>query len=159
MTSLGCRTKRKIMRLLLNLAIGTVIVALGASSAFAGRPPSHPGSSAKPSATSSAEGSEGTDDTTSDAQDPGPDASLPAKAKAYGSHCQDQSKRHVAGQTGTPFSQCVTAMARLAHGVSTSPRTACATMSKAHVAGEQGTPFSRCVASAAKLRKSKHQHP
>lgn len=159
MTSLGCRRKRKIMRLLLNLAVGTVIVALGASSAFAGRPPSHPGSSAKPSATSSAEGSEGTDDTTSDAQDPGPDASLPAKAKAYGSHCQDQSKRHVAGQTGTPFSQCVTAMARLAHGVSTAPRTACATMSKAHVAGEQGTPFSRCVASAAKLRKSKHQHP
>ena len=44
---------------------------------------------------------------------PGPDSSLPAKAKAYGRYCQGQGKRHVAGQAGTPFSQCVTAMAEL----------------------------------------------
>jgi hypothetical protein len=88
-----------------------------------------------------------------DAAQPGPGASLPAKAKAYGHYCQNQSKKHVAGQTGTPFSQCVTAMAKLAHGSTTSPRTACAALSKKHVAGQKGTPFSNCVAGAAKLLK------
>src|SRR5207247_9999436 len=54
----------------------------------------------------------------SDTGQPGPGASLPAKAKAkaYGRYCQNQSKTHVAGQKGTPFSQCVTAMAKLASG-------------------------------------------
>jgi hypothetical protein len=89
----------------------------------------------------------------SDAAQPGPGASLPAKAKAYGRYCQNQSKKHVAGQTGTPFSQCVTAMAKLAHGSTTSPRTACAALSKQHVAGQRGTPFSNCVAGGAKLLK------
>jgi len=42
----------------------------------------------------------------SDASQPGPGASLPAKAKAYGRYCQNQSKKHVAGTAGTPFSQC-----------------------------------------------------
>src|SRR5258705_6133378 len=46
---------------------------------------------------------------------PGPGASLPEKAKAYGNYCQGQSKKHVAGQKGTPFSQCVTAMAKAAN--------------------------------------------
>ena len=87
---------------------------------------------------------------------PGPNASLPAKAKAYGRYCQTQSKTHVAGQTGTPFSQCVTALAKLANGNTTSPRTACAALSRKHVAGQQGTPFSQCVAAAAKLLKDTH---
>ncbi|MGC9219861.1 MAG: hypothetical protein ACP5H2_00750, partial [Solirubrobacteraceae bacterium] len=30
-------------------------------------------------------------------------------AKAYGKYCKGESKKHVAGQKGTPFSQCVTA--------------------------------------------------
>jgi hypothetical protein len=89
----------------------------------------------------------------SDAAQPGPGASLLAKAKAYGRYCQNQSKKHVAGQTGTPFSQCVTAMAKLAHGSTTTPRTACAALSKKHVAGQRGTPFSNCVAGGAKLLK------
>jgi hypothetical protein len=89
----------------------------------------------------------------SDAAQPGPRASLPAKAKAYGRYCQNQSKKRVAGQTGTPFGQCVTAMAKLAHGSTTSPRTACTALSKKHVAGQKGTPFSNCVAGAAKLLK------
>ena len=83
---------------------------------------------------------------------PGPGASLPAKAKAYGRYCQNQSKRHVAGQNGTPFSQCVTAMAKLASGSTSSPKAACATESKKHVAGKPGTPFSVCVAAGAKLQ-------
>ena len=44
---------------------------------------------------------------------PGPSASLPAKAKAYGKYCQDQSKKRVEGQKGTPFSRCVSAGAKL----------------------------------------------
>jgi hypothetical protein len=88
---------------------------------------------------------------------PGPNASLPAKAKAYGRYCQNQSKTHVAGQKGTPFSQCVTAMAKLATDKASSPTSACSAMSKKHVAGERGTPFSRCVVAGAKLL-NKGQH-
>jgi hypothetical protein len=84
---------------------------------------------------------------------PGPGASLPEKAKAYGVHCQGQSKKHVAGQKGTPFSQCVTAMAKLANGTTDSPRAACKNLSRKHVAGKKGTPFSRCVSEGAKLLK------
>src|SRR5437016_6160628 len=90
---------------------------------------------------------------------PGPNASLPAKAKAYGRYCQNQSKKHVAGQKGTPFSQCVTAMAKLATGKTDSPKVACSAMSKKHVAGEKGTPFSRCVAAGAKLLRDQSKKP
>jgi hypothetical protein len=95
------------------------------------------------------------------AKGPPPKAPLPAKAKAYGRYCQDQSKKHVAGQKGTPFSQCVTAMAKLASGQTNSPKAACSALSKKHVAGEKGTPFSRCVAGGAKLLKDqkKQQNP
>jgi hypothetical protein len=87
---------------------------------------------------------------------PGPNASLPAKAKAYGVACKKESKKHVAGQKGTPFSQCVTAMAKLATGVTSSPAKACKTLSKKHVAGQKGTPYSQCVSAAAKLKASTH---
>jgi len=87
---------------------------------------------------------------------PGPNASLPAKAKAYGVACNKESKKHVAGQKGTPFSQCVTAMAKLATGVTSSPAKACKTLSKKHVAGQKGTPYSQCVSAAAKLKASEH---
>jgi hypothetical protein len=95
----------------------------------------------------------------SDTGQPGPSASLPAKAKAYGRYCQNQSKKHIAGQKGTPFSQCVTAMAKLGTGSTTSPKTACAAMSKKHVPGKKGTPFSNCVSGGAKLLKDKHKSP
>ena len=36
---------------------------------------------------------------------------MPTKAKAYGKFCQGESKKHVAGQKGTPFSQCKVAAA------------------------------------------------
>jgi hypothetical protein len=73
-------------------------------------------------------------------------------------YCQNQSKKHIAGQKGTPFSQCVTAMVKLAIGKTDSPRTACDGMSKTHKAGEKGTPsFSRCVAAGAKLLKDQHK--
>jgi hypothetical protein len=124
------------------LAILAVAVAAVASPvAFGGSPPS-PGKSGAHKPTSAGQ--------------PGPNASLPAKAKAYGRYCQNQSKQHVAGQKGTPFSQCVTAMAKLASGQTSSARAACSALSKKHVAGEKGTPFSRCVVAAAKLHKDQH---
>jgi len=73
---------------------------------------------------------------------------------AYGFFCQSESKTHVAGTPGTPFSLCVTAMAKLASGTAKSPKVACATESKKHVAGKSGTPFSLCVAGGAKLLKT-----
>jgi hypothetical protein len=83
---------------------------------------------------------------------PGPGATPPEKAKAYGHLCQGESKKHVDGQKGTPFSQCVTAMAKAAHDEKMTAREACKGLSKKHVKGEKGTPFSRCVSGVAKLR-------
>jgi hypothetical protein len=81
-------------------------------------------------------------------------STLPSTAKGYGFYCQWASKTHVAGKKGTPFSQCVVAMAKAAYGAS--GNAACAAMSKQHVAGQRGTPFSQCVAAAAKLHKNQH---
>jgi hypothetical protein len=92
------------------------------------------------------------------ASTPGPNASLPAKARAYGKFCQGQSKTHRAGTPGTPFSKCVTDMAKLATGSAKNPRTACKDESKKRTAGRPGTPFSACVSGAAKLLKSEHVH-
>lgn len=88
---------------------------------------------------------------------PGPGASTPEKAKAYGVHCKEQSKKHVKGEKGTPFSQCVTAMAKVANNEKITPAKACKEMSRKHVKGEKGTPFSRCVSGAAKLKKEQQE--
>jgi Spy/CpxP family protein refolding chaperone len=88
---------------------------------------------------------------------PGPGASLPEKAKAYGVHCQGQSKKHVKGEKGTPFSQCVTAMAKAATDERLTPKQACKELSKKHVKGEKGTPFSRCVVAAAQVKREAQQ--
>jgi hypothetical protein len=87
---------------------------------------------------------------------PGPNASLPEKAKAYGARCKGYDKKHVQGVKGTPFSLCVTAMAKVATNDDLSPGQACKPFSKKHVKGEKGTPFSLCVVAAAKLRKEQH---
>lgn len=83
---------------------------------------------------------------------PGPKASLPEKAKAYGVYCKEESKKHVKGEKGTDFSRCVTAMAKAAKNEKLTARQACKSLSKEHVKGEKGTPFSRCITAAAKLR-------
>ena len=44
---------------------------------------------------------------------PGPNASASSKAKAYGTYCKAESKKHVKGEKGTPFSKCVVAGAKL----------------------------------------------
>lgn len=79
----------------------------------------------------------------------------PPTTHAYGYYCQHESKTHVAGKPGTPFSVCVTAAAKLAGGSTTSPTVACAKESKKHVAGKAGTPFSLCVSAGAKFLKDK----
>ena len=75
--------------------------------------------------------------------------------KAYGKYCQTQSKKHVKGQKGTPFSQCVTAMAKLASGETASPRSACKALSHKRVDGQKGTPFSKCVSGGARLLRDR----
>ena len=87
---------------------------------------------------------------------PGPKASLPEKAKAYGVYCRGFSKKHVRGERGTAFSRCVTAMAKAAGSDDTSAREACQGLSKKHVEGAKGTPFSRCVVAAAQAKKDQH---
>jgi hypothetical protein len=88
---------------------------------------------------------------------PGPKAGLPAKAKAYGRYCKGESKKHVKGERGTPFSRCVTAMAKLAKGQTASPRRACKSESRKHVKGQKRTPFSLCVKGGAKLLRHKRK--
>lgn len=96
---------------------------------------------------------------------PGPNASPSAKAHAYGKYCANQSKKHVAGQKGTPFSQCVTAMAKAAKAAKAaeaakaagtsvtkpSPAKACASLSKKKVGDEKKSAYSKCVVAAAKV--------
>jgi hypothetical protein len=123
-------------------AVVIALLALPSLAAATGRPPS-PGNSEQAHARKPA---------AAQADPPGPNAPADTKAKAYGRFCQGESKKHVAGQKGTPFSQCVTAMARLATGETTNPARACKALSKKHVKGQKGTPYSRCVTAAAKLR-------
>jgi hypothetical protein len=98
-------------------------------------------------------GSQGASKSASKPSQPGPKASLGAKAKAYGRYCRTESKIHTAGQPGTPFSQCVTAMAKLATGTTSSPKVACVGLSKKQVRGQKGTPYSQCLTAGAKLLK------
>lgn len=79
-----------------------------------------------------------------------------SSTKAYGRFCQAESKKHVKGMKGTPFSQCVVAAAHAAKSAKTTPKTACATELKKHVKGMKGTPFSQCVSAAAKAQSSAH---
>jgi hypothetical protein len=112
-------------------------------------PPANQGTAHKPSEAPPADRGTGQKPAT-----PGPSAGLPAKAKAYGLQCQAESKKRsdaAEGTKGTPFSQCVTAMAKLATDASDSPRKACADLSRKHTKGEKGTPFSRCVKQGARL--------
>jgi hypothetical protein len=146
------------MRVSARLAAATAVMTLGlASAALASGPGTHgrwqsaPGHnrSQQPSISSTST----TDSTTGTSSTPSPSSN----AKAYGRLCQGESKKHVAGTKGTPFSKCVTDMAHLAQSSQTSntgqsnPARVCANETKKHVAGQTGTPFSKCVAADAKL--------
>jgi hypothetical protein len=77
------------------------------------------------------------------------------KGHAYGFYCKGVSKKHVKGQKGTPFSQCVRAMRQADHDPTLKPKKACKGLSKKHVKGQKGTEFSRCVKGVAQMRKEK----
>jgi hypothetical protein len=136
------------MKHLSKIALVIGALALSAAPALAAGPPDNQGTSHKPDNPGKSH---------FPAVTPAPSAGLPAKAKAYGLYCQGESKKHVDGEKGTPFSQCVTAMAKLANGNTDNPRTACAGESKKHVKGEKGTPFSQCVSAGAKLNHDQDQ--
>lgn len=79
----------------------------------------------------------------------------PPKGKAYGYYCRGESKKHVKGQKGTAFSQCVKAMAQADKNEKITAKKACKELSKKHVKGQKGTPFSICVKGVAQMRKEK----
>jgi hypothetical protein len=79
----------------------------------------------------------------------------PPKGKAYGYYCRGESKKHVKGEKGTAFSQCVKAMAQADKNEKITGKKACKELSKKHVKGQQGTPFSICVKGVAQMRKEK----
>jgi hypothetical protein len=98
----------------------------------------------------------GSETTTTTPETPGtPGAPTAAeKRQGYGVLCKGLSKKHVKGQKGTPFSQCVTAMAKIDRGETTSAKVACKGLSTKHVAGQKGTPFSQCVTAAKEQRQA-----
>ncbi|MDP9384866.1 MAG: DUF305 domain-containing protein [Actinomycetota bacterium] len=78
-------------------------------------------------------------------------AASAGNAQAYGKLCRDQGKRRVAGAKHTPFSACVTAMAKLADGRMRSAEKACRGLSRKRAAGDERTPFAKCVRAGEKL--------
>jgi hypothetical protein len=78
-----------------------------------------------------------------------------ATTGGYARYCRYESKKHRAGQRGTLYSLCVSSMAKLAAGKTSSARKACAVESKRHRRGERGTPFARCVVAGNKLLHDK----
>jgi hypothetical protein len=83
-------------------------------------------------------------------------AAQPPKTHALGYYCKGESKRHVhGGQKRTPFSQCVSAMAKLSKGSSSSPGDACKGLSHRHVSGAKSTPYALCVAGGKQLLADK----
>ena len=73
----------------------------------------------------------------------------PAHAPGY--YCRAESKKHLRGSRGTPFSQCVAAMAKLQNGETTSAADACRSMSRKRVKGMRRTPYSACIAAGRQL--------
>src|SRR6185437_2602895 len=149
------------MRIPAKLTAATAAITLGLTSAALASDPGTHGRSQSAPGHNRSQATSSTGTTTGASSTPTPTNN----GKAFGRLCQGESKKHVAGQKGTPFSKCVTDMAHLAQssqsgGTSqtttgsqstTNPARACANESKKHVAGQKGTPFSQCVSAAAKL--------
>jgi hypothetical protein len=75
---------------------------------------------------------------------------------AYGYYCRGKSKKHVQGQKGTEFSQCVHTLKQADHQELT-PKQACKKESKKHVKGEKGTAYSQCVTTVAHMQREQHR--
>lgn len=85
-----------------------------------------------------------------------PPAAQP-QGHAYGYWCNKQgfSKKHVKGQQGTPFSQCVHALKVADNNENKSARQACkALKGQKHTPhSDKGTAFSRCIKSVNQMRQ------
>jgi hypothetical protein len=156
----NCRQKGAILNFFAKTAAIAAALALSAVPAFAAGEPSplpnqssNPGTTHAPSDPGSQPSS--TPSPNENSTD-NPSSTNSHKLAAPGQYCKAESKKHVAGQSGTPFSVCVKAQAKLPSGSTNSPRTACKAESKKHVDGQKGTPFSLCVAAGAKLLKDQH---
>jgi hypothetical protein len=105
-----CRCQERIIRITSFIATTTCGLALlvGPSLAAGDPPPGSPSGDHSKAASHPA-----VTQTPAAETPPGPIAGAETKAKAYGKHCQGQSKKHVAGQKGTPYSRCVVAAAKL----------------------------------------------
>jgi hypothetical protein len=149
------------MRLLLKTMLVVGALALGAAPALAhGKPENVPPTEHGSPANEHAKGGngQGNGPNYQPAQPtPGPKAGLPEKAKAYGRYCKGESRQHVKGKKGTPFSECVTAAAKAAQNEDLNPHRAGAGMSKEHVKGKKGTPYSECVTGVAHMRREEHR--
>ena len=79
------------------------------------------------------------------------------KGKAYGYHCRGFSKKHVKGQKGTPFSQCVHALKVADNNDATTAKKACKALKtpagKHKPKGDKGTAFSRCIKAVNEMRR------
>jgi hypothetical protein len=135
-------------------------VALMATPAWAAQPEDNPGNHDHPNSDNHPSHSNrgGNHDST-----PGPRAGMPEKAKAYGRYCKGQSKKRsdaAPGTKGTPFSQCVRAMAHVANDENENPKKACKALSKKRrdaAPGTKGTPFSQCIHAANELRRDQRE--
>jgi hypothetical protein len=138
------------------LVAGMLALACGGAALAAGKPDAPPGHQNPPGHEKSGSEGKGPEYNPSEPA-PGPEAGLPAKAKAYGRYCKGESKQHVKGEKGTAFSRCVTNMAQAAKHKHMPPGRVCKGESKQHVKGEQGTAFSRCVKAVNELRHKEHE--
>ena len=134
------------MRLTRNIAVALAAMAFGAAPAVAlANGDGGTGKTTAPGQTKSTSSTSNKSNTSNPSN---------TKAKDYGADCQGMSKTHQSGTKGTPFSQCVIAMEKLAKNSKMSASAACKGMSKTHMKGQKGTAFSECVEAAADLRSS-----
>ena len=86
---------------------------------------------------------------------PAPAPAPQAATHPLGYYCKGESKRRQRGQQRSPFNQCVSAMAKLSKGSTSSPAAACKGLSRRHVSGAKSTPYALCVAGGQQLLTDK----
>jgi hypothetical protein len=147
------------VKLHLRIAMLVGVLALMVPAAALATQPTEPGNGHRPSEPGNGHKPAGAGTEGGQTETKGPDYAPEAapQGKAFGYYCQSESKVHVPGTPGTPFSACVKAHAQAAAHPNMSPGQACKATSGKHVKGEKGTPHSRCVAGIVKQRKEERE--
>lgn len=139
------------------ILIGVLALVAAPTAALATRP-AEPGNGNGNTPTEPGNGHKPTEGTTGQGNGPSYSPESPPTTKAFGYYCQGESKKHVAGTPGTPFSACVKAHEAAAAHPAMSPGRACKGLPGKHIVkGEKGTPHSRCVAGVIKQRKEERE--